>query len=148
MPLHLGSAREKLRSSWSANSKFNITYKVSPFGVFLVPAFSNSDWIWRFTKQISVFSPNTGKCGPEKLRLERLLAQCSKPLGVSVEYFGPYIFRPMQTLTESNTLPFFEVYLHVKNQNDLATDVGNITDQRIMQRLNAMPEYTNQKREP
>ena len=33
---------------------------------FLVRIFLYSDWIWRFTEQICVFSPNTTKYGPEK----------------------------------------------------------------------------------
>ena len=32
---------------------------------FLVRIFLNLDWIRRFTEQTSVFSPNTGKYGPE-----------------------------------------------------------------------------------
>ena len=33
---------------------------------FLVRIFPHSDWIWRDTKYLSVFSPNAGKYGPEK----------------------------------------------------------------------------------
>ena len=33
--------------------------------LFLVRIFPYSDWIRRFTPEISVFSPNTGKYGPE-----------------------------------------------------------------------------------
>ena len=33
---------------------------------FLVCIFSHSDWILRDAEYISVFSPNTGKYGPEK----------------------------------------------------------------------------------
>ena len=33
---------------------------------FLVSIYSYLDWVWRFTPQISVFSPNTGKYGTEK----------------------------------------------------------------------------------
>ena len=36
---------------------------------FLVRIFLYSDWIRGFTEQISVFSPNTGKCEPKKLRI-------------------------------------------------------------------------------
>ena len=32
---------------------------------FLLRIFSHSDWIWRDTKYLSVFSPNAGKYGPE-----------------------------------------------------------------------------------
>ena len=44
-----------------------ITWKVSKHGVFfLVRIFLYSDWIRRFTELIPIFSPNTGKYGPEK----------------------------------------------------------------------------------
>ena len=43
-------------------------WKVSVFEVFLVRVFLHSKWIWRDTPYISVFSPNAGKYGPEKLR--------------------------------------------------------------------------------
>ena len=33
---------------------------------FLVCIFPHSDWIWRGTEYLSVFSPNAGKYGPEK----------------------------------------------------------------------------------
>ena len=33
---------------------------------FLVRIFSHSNWIWRDTKYLSVFSPNAGKYRPEK----------------------------------------------------------------------------------
>ena len=33
---------------------------------FLVRIFPHSDWIRRDTPYLSVFSPNAGKCGPEK----------------------------------------------------------------------------------
>ena len=41
----------------------NTAWKVSVFGVILVRIFPHSDWI----KYLSVFNPNAGKCGPEKL---------------------------------------------------------------------------------
>ena len=41
-------------------------WKVSKYGVFLVRIFPHSDWIRRDTSYCSVFSPNTGKYGPEK----------------------------------------------------------------------------------
>ena len=42
---------------------------MSIFGVFLVRIFPDSDWIQRDTSYLSVFSPNAGKSGPEKLRI-------------------------------------------------------------------------------
>ena len=41
-------------------------WKASRYGVFLVRIFPHSDWIWRDTEHLSVFSPNAGKYGPEK----------------------------------------------------------------------------------
>ena len=38
----------------------------------------HSDWIWRDTSYLSVLSPNTGKCRPEKLRIWTLFTQCFK----------------------------------------------------------------------
>ena len=40
--------------------------KMSKYDVFLVRIFPYSDWIRRFTEQISVFSPNTRRYGSEK----------------------------------------------------------------------------------
>ena len=42
-------------------------------GVFLIRNFPRSDGILRFPLSISAFSPNAGKCGPEKLRIRTLL---------------------------------------------------------------------------
>ena len=42
-----------------------IAEKVSMFGVNLVRIFPHSDCIWRDTKYLSIFSPNSGKCGLE-----------------------------------------------------------------------------------
>ena len=41
--------------------------KVSVFPVFLVLVFPHSDWIRRDMEDLSVFSPNAGKNGPQKL---------------------------------------------------------------------------------
>ena len=43
---------------------------------FLVRTFPHSDWITRFTKYISIFSPNSGKYGPEKIPMRTLFTQC------------------------------------------------------------------------
>ena len=43
-----------------------IAWKVSNREFFLVRIFPHSDWIWRGTPYLSVFSPNAGKYGPEK----------------------------------------------------------------------------------
>ena len=44
-------------------------WKVSVFGVILVRIFPHSDWTRRDREYLSVFSPNAGKCGPEKFRI-------------------------------------------------------------------------------
>ena len=43
--------------------------KCSNTEFFLVRIFPHSDWIRRNTEYLSVFSPNAGKYGPEKLRI-------------------------------------------------------------------------------
>ena len=43
--------------------------KVVQIQSFLVRIFPYLDWIQKFTEEISVFSPNTGKYGPGKLRI-------------------------------------------------------------------------------
>ena len=55
---------------------FNTAWKVSVFGLFLVRIFLHSDWIRRDTENLSVFTPYTGKYGPEKLRIRALFMQC------------------------------------------------------------------------
>ena len=45
---------------------FPLREKCSNKAFFLVRIFRYLDWIRRFTKYLSVFSPNTGKYGPEK----------------------------------------------------------------------------------
>ena len=56
---------------------FNIhtAWKVPVFWVLLVRIFLHSDWIRRDTEYLSIFSPNAGKYGPEKLRIRTLLTQ-------------------------------------------------------------------------
>ena len=43
--------------------------KIAQIQSFLVRIFPYLDWIQKFTEEISVFSPNTGKYGPGKLRI-------------------------------------------------------------------------------
>ena len=47
---------KKLVKSWETHC-----IKRSVFVVILVYIFSYSDWIWKYTKYLSVFSPNAGK---------------------------------------------------------------------------------------
>ena len=51
-------------------------WKMSIFGVFVVRIFQNSGWIRRDREYLSVFSPNTGKYRPEKLRIRTHFTQC------------------------------------------------------------------------
>ena len=44
----------------------NTAWKMSKYGVFLIPIFPHSYWTWRDTPYLSVFSPNAGKYGLEK----------------------------------------------------------------------------------
>ena len=53
----------------------NTAWKVSVCGVLLVRIFPHSDWILKDTPYLSVFSPNAGKYGPEKLRIRTLFRQ-------------------------------------------------------------------------
>ena len=50
-------------------------WKVSVFRVFLVCIFPYLDWIRRDTPYLSVFSPDAGKYGPQKLRIQTLFTQ-------------------------------------------------------------------------
>ena len=43
---------------------------------FLVRIFPHLNWIRRDTEYLSLFSPNVGKYGPEKLRIWTLFTQC------------------------------------------------------------------------
>ena len=56
--------------------------------IFFWSVFSpHSDWIRRdteYTEYLSVFSPNAGKYGPEKLRIRTLFTQCFKSVRMSL----------------------------------------------------------------
>ena len=52
------------------------TWKVSVFRVFLIRIFPHSDWIWRGTENLFLFSANAGKYEPEKLQIWTLFKQC------------------------------------------------------------------------
>ena len=66
---------------------YSTVWKLSKYGVFSGPYFNvfglnrrdnpHSDWIQKDTEYLSVFSPNTIKYGPEKLRIWILFPQCS-----------------------------------------------------------------------
>ena len=46
-------------------SNFHTAWIVSVFGIFLVRIFPHSDWIWKDSPYLSIFSPNAGNKGPE-----------------------------------------------------------------------------------
>ena len=71
-------------------------WKVSVFGVILVRIFPHSDWIWRDTRYLSVFSPNTGKCGPNNSEYGHFLRSVNLPkncyimsIGSPTQYIHP-----------------------------------------------------------
>ena len=66
---------------------FITVWKVFVFRVFLVRIFSYSDWIRRDTEYLCVFSPNAGKCGPEKLRRWTLFTHCITLSNIYAEVF-------------------------------------------------------------
>ena len=51
---------------WTATRGWKIREKCPNTDFFLVHIFPHSDWIWRDTPYLSVFSPNAGKYGPVK----------------------------------------------------------------------------------
>ena len=57
---------------------------MSVFGVILVCIFPHWHWIRRDTPYLSVFRPNSGKYGPEQLRIWTLFTQCK-----SLAHFWP-----------------------------------------------------------
>ena len=62
-------------------------------GVFLFRTFFHLDWIRKDTEHLSVFSPNAGKYGPEKLEIRILFTQCRKVArnGLTALYLGKYL---------------------------------------------------------
>ena len=63
---------------------------MSLFGFFLVLIFPYSVWIRIFTLQISVFSPNVGKYGPEKFRVWTLLSVAKCRIFFLIQVFHLY----------------------------------------------------------
>ena len=51
-------------------------WKVSVFGVFLLRIFPYLGWIRTDTPYLSIFSPNAGKYGAEKLQIQTLFTYC------------------------------------------------------------------------
>ena len=67
MPWKLGLVRENLRQTQWVKSVHIRRYSG--------PHFLHSDWIRRNTPYLSVFTPNVGKCRPEKLRILTIFTQ-------------------------------------------------------------------------
>ena len=57
------------------SSVLDTAWKVFVFRVLLVRIFPHFNWIRRDTPYLFVFSPNTGKYGPENLRMRTLFTQ-------------------------------------------------------------------------
>ena len=72
-------------SSRPENSKTLTAWNVSKFRDFFVRICLHSDWIQKFTEKISVFSPNTGKYGPERLRLGHFSRSASVSTATSLK---------------------------------------------------------------
>ena len=76
---HFQKIQQNHNLSKSVTEVINTAWKVSIFGVFLVRIFPHSDWIrWDTLSKFSpnsVFSPNAGKYGPEKLQIRTLFTQ-------------------------------------------------------------------------
>ena len=65
--LRIHKTRTSLVSDiWHSSFVGCTVWNVSQYGAFLVCIFPHSDWICRYTKYLSLFSPNTEKYGPEK----------------------------------------------------------------------------------
>ena len=64
-------------SDYPTKKNSSTAWKGSIFGVSVVRIFPQSNWIWRDTPYISVFSPIARKYVPEKLRIQKLSTQSS-----------------------------------------------------------------------
>ena len=64
-------------SDYPTKKNSSTAWKGSIFGVSVVRIFPQSNWIWRDTPYISVFSPIARKYVPEKLRIRKLSTQSS-----------------------------------------------------------------------
>ena len=84
-------------------------YISDAIGVFLVRIFLHSDWIWRDMEYLSVFSPNAGKYGPEKLRMQTLftLSRLGKWHVLDFHHVYSYVFEHSKRIwTYLNTQKF------------------------------------------
>ena len=110
---------------------------MSKYGVFLVRIFLYLDWIQRFTtsSEHSVFSPNAGKYGPEKLHIWTFFTQWAfKSTGKSFSCFLDYhlqffLFensshkwaysKPIPPLIQGNSCFRIRKDIETKRDNDL-----------------------------
>ena len=81
--------------SYQTVSCLNTARKVSVFEVFLVRIFPRSDRIQRDTEYLFVFSPNTGKYRPGKLRIRTRFPQYKTLLDIYDEAFCKNSERPL-----------------------------------------------------
>ena len=86
------------------------------FRAFLVRIFPHSDWIRRNTTYLSIFSPNTGKYGPEKLRIRTLFTQCIGIEGISNPFHATGLF--LHTLEIRKTRGYL-IFLGGKNESNI-----------------------------
>ena len=134
----------------------NTAWKVSLFRVFVVRIFSYSGWIRKHKEYLSVFSPNAGKCGPEKLLLHFLRSgiftaknheMCFR---TSTLLFSSVIFSPPSFLPESGLLKMILKYSHsiqaFKSYEGMSTKNCNITVHVIFDiEMFIIPVLRNQK---
>ena len=80
---------------WPLQGYYPLSKKCPNMELLLVRIFLYSDWIWRFTLQVSVFSPNAGQYAPEMtpyLDTFHAVAQLQRYLGLYQNYLFMYNF--------------------------------------------------------
>ena len=102
MDHHIHLYLKKMLNSFIRAKSFaatNTAWKVSVFRVFVVCIFSHSDWIWRDTPYLSVFSPNAKKYGSEKTPYYDIFHTSHLLYIQNADY--PYIYQ-LQSLWQNN----------------------------------------------
>ena len=83
----------------------NTAWKVPVFGVFIVRIFPHLDLIRRNDEFLSVFSPNTGKYGPEEIQIRTLFMWWIMPRVYSEKLhssnYAYYYYRAVILVTSS-----------------------------------------------
>ena len=82
---------------------------MSKYEVFSGPIFPHSDRIRRDTEHLSVFSPNTGKYGPEKTPYLDTFMQCGGSLSDAVSYVPVGIYCSKPARKQQNMRNLFKV---------------------------------------